>query len=147
MKRLLTAGALVAFAAAALAPQTIASGLVKHRFEAPLQGGVNNAGLELNSYFKKGKPKTVTDLAWFNLSCPAGGYIPYAGAQHWTIDVNRRGKFHETHAVHNGGGAKVTITGKFGRKNGKATLAGTFSLKNVSSCPSGTGTLPYNARK
>ena len=137
----------VAAAALLLAAQSAARVLVKHRFEAPVQGGVNNAGIELNSYFKKGVPKTVTALQWQNLSCPSGGFLPFAGVQKWTGDVNAKGKFNETHPVKNESGATVTITGTFGRKNGKATLKGTFQLKNVPGCSAGTGKLSYNARQ
>jgi hypothetical protein len=81
------------------------------------------------------------------MTCPSGGAIPFSGTQHWTIDVDGNGKFNVTHAVHNGNGAKVKITGEFGEKKGKATLKGTFKLTNLSSCPSGTGKLNYNARQ
>ena len=130
---------------AALLLAAPASALVKYRFSAPLQGGVNNAGLELDAYYKKSTPKYVTNLEWHNLTCPGGGYIPYFGVQHWTVDVND-GKFSKTHAVHNGGGAKVKITGKFSVKNGNKRLAGTFKLTNLTSCPSGTGKLAYKSK-
>jgi opacity protein-like surface antigen len=138
----------VAAAALLLAAQSAARVLVKHRFEASLQGGVNNAGLELNAYFKKGVPKNFTDLQWFNVACPTGGATPFYGVQkQWTGTVNDKGKFNETHPVKNGSGATVHITGTFGQKNGKATLKGTFQLKNLPSCPAGTGKLDYNARQ
>ena len=140
----------VAFLAAAvtvvgvLASSSLGSNLVRHRFEAPLQGGVNNAGLEFNAFFKKGDgPRYVTDLVWQNLLCPTGSYIPYPGVQHWNTKVNKRGKFHNTHAVKNGGGASVTIAGKFTRKHGKVHVAGTFKLTNLPSCPGGTGKLDW----
>src|SRR3954452_10763096 len=135
----------VAAAALLLVAQSAARVLVRHRFEASLQGGVHNAGLELNSYFKKGVPKTVTDLEWRNLSCPTGGAIPYAGVQKWTVNVND-GKFSTTQPVKNESGATVHITGVFGEKKGKATLKGIFKLKHPPGCPAGTGKLNYNAR-
>src|SRR5205814_5076252 len=83
MRRTLAIALTGALAAAALlAPQSGASGLVKHRFTAPLQGGGNNAGLQLNAFYKKGVPNYVTDLTWENVSC--GG--PFAGVQHWRVD-------------------------------------------------------------
>ena len=117
----------------------IASKFHKHRFVAELQGGVNNAGLELNAFYKNGEPRYVTDLEWHNVSC--GG--PYADVQHWSIDVNSAGKFHKTHAIHDGyTGSTVTITGKFTHKN--RDLAGTFSVSPTPGCPGGTGTLKYS---
>jgi opacity protein-like surface antigen len=146
MKRALVMA--VAAAALLLVAQSAARVLVKHRFSAPLQGGVNNAGVELNAYFKKGVPKNFTDLEWANVSCPTGGATPFYGVQkQWTGTVNGQGKFDETHPVKNGNGAIVHITGTFGEKKGKATLKGTFQLKKLPSCPAGTGKLPYNARQ
>jgi opacity protein-like surface antigen len=137
----------VATAALLLAAQSAARVLVKHRFEASLQGGVNNAGLELNAYFKKGVPKNLTDLEWRNLICPnTGGAIPFAGVQKWTVNVNDAGKFSTTQPVKNGSGATVTLTGTFGERRGKATLKGTFQLKKLPGCPGGTGKLNYNGR-
>ena len=142
MRRTLAIALTGALAAAALlAPQSGASGLVKHRFTAPLQGGVNNAGLELNAFYKKGVPNYVTDLTWENVSC--GG--PFAGVQHWRVDVNKKHKFSKTHAVRNGStGETVTITGKFTKRNGKFHhLAATFAVSPTAGCPHGTGTLNY----
>jgi hypothetical protein len=140
---------LIAVAAAALllAAQSAARVLVKHRFEAPVQGGANNNAIELNSYFKKGVPKTVTDLQWQNLSCPSGGAILFRGVQKWTAQVDDKGTFNTTQPVKNASGAKVKLTGTFGRKNGKATLKGTFQLKNLPECPAGTGKLAYKGRQ
>jgi hypothetical protein len=120
-----------------------ASNLVKHRFTAPLQGGANNAGLELNAYYKHGVPDFVTSLEWHNVSC--GG--PYAGTQHWTVPVNDHLKFHKKHAiVHGYTGSTVKITGKFTKKkNGKYRLAGTFAVSPTPGCPNGTGTLDYKS--
>lgn len=117
--------------------------LTKHRFEAPLQGGVNNAGVELNAYFKHHVPKYVTNLSWQNVTCQSGP-SSYAGTQHWQVDVNDSGKFHNTHAIHGGPtGGKVTITGKFINQN--KGLKGTFALSDYSGCPGGTGTLAYKS--
>lgn len=144
MKRVMVLGLVLALSVTAYSAGRV---LVKHRFEAPVQGGVNNAAIELNSYFKKGVPKTVTDLQWQNLACPGGGFIPFAGVQKWTTDVNGKGKFNTSQPVKNESGATVKLTGTFGRKNGKATLKGTFQLKNVPGCAGGTGKLSYNARQ
>jgi len=140
MKRVIALGLAIALTVAGV---SAARALVKHRFQAPVQGGVNNAGIEFNSYFKNAVPQYVTDLTWQNLSCPSGGFIPFTGTQHWQVAVNDKGKFSKTHAVKNGNGSTVTITGEFTRKNGKVHVAGTFQLKNVPGCTSGTGKLPY----
>lgn len=119
-----------------------ASQFHKHRFTADLQGGLNNAGLELNAFFKNGEPQYVTDLEWHNVSC--GG--PYAGVQHWSINVTGKGKFNKTHAIHGGyQGSTVTITGKFSHQNRR--LAGTFSVSATPGCPTGTGSLPYRTHR
>jgi len=140
-KRALSISLIAAALAIGVTTTSLASGLVKHRFTAPLQGGVNNAGLELNAYFKKGVPNYVTDLVWENVSC--GG--PFAGVQHWRVAVNDRHKFSKKHAVHNGApGETVKITGKFSKRNGKFHhLAGTFAVSATAGCPNGTGTLTY----
>jgi hypothetical protein len=140
MKRAIALGLAVAVAVAGVAA---ARALVRHRFEAPVQGGVNDAGIEFNAFFKKGVPQYVTDLTWQNLSCPAGGFIPFTGTQHWKAGVNRHGKFSKAHAVKNGNGSTVTFTGKFTKKKGKVHVAGTFQLKNVPGCTSGTDKLQY----
>jgi hypothetical protein len=125
-----------------LAASGLAAGLVKHRFTAPLQGGVNNAGLELNAFYKNRVPSYVTDLTWENVSC--GG--PFAGVQHWKVGVNDKLKFSKKHAVQNGAtGETVKITGKFTKKRGKYHLAGTFAVSPTSGCPNGTGTLTYKS--
>lgn len=132
---------------AILAAQSAASSLVKHRFTASLQGGVNNAGLELDAFYKNKVPKYITDLTWQNLNCPSGGYIPFTGVQHWKARVDKKLKFSKTHTVDKGsGGETVKITGKF-KKVGKHkyTLAGTFKLTKVPGCASGTGKLTYSS--
>ena len=142
MKRVLV---IVMVAAAVIAAQAAARTLVKHRFTASLQGGVNNAGLELDGFYKNKVPHSITDLTWQNLSCPSGGFIPFTGVQHWSARVNNKLKFSKTHAVEKGSaGETVTITGKFTKVGKhKYTLAGTFQLKNVPGCTSGTGKLKY----
>ena len=142
MKRVL----LISLALAAVfAAQSAASNLVKHRFTAPLQGGVNNAGLELDAFYKNKVPHEITDLTWENVSCPSGGFIPFTGVQHWTASVNDKLKFNKTHAVQKGPkGETVKITGKFTKVGKhKYKLAGTFALSGVSGCAGGTGTLSY----
>jgi hypothetical protein len=118
--------------------------LTKHRFEAPLQGGVNNAGLELNGYYKHHVPKYVSNISWENVNC--GG--PYAGTQHWQVTVNAKEKFHATHAVvHGSDGEKVKITGTF--THNAERLHGTFEVLGLPpspECPTGgTGTLKYSS--
>jgi hypothetical protein len=142
MKRVL----LISLALAAVfAAQSAAANLVKHRFTAPLQGGVNNAGLELDAFYKNKVPKYITDLTWENLSCP-GGFVPFTGVQHWSASVNDKLKFSKTHAVQKGPkGETVKITGKFTKVGKhKYKLAGTFALSGLSACTGGgTGTLNY----
>jgi hypothetical protein len=145
MLRLRRALLVAAAATLALAASSAASGVVKHRFTAPLQGGVNNAGLELDAYYKNKVPKYITNLTWENVSCPSGGFIPFTGVQHWSASVNGKLKFNKTHAVQKGPkGETVKITGKFTKvSKHKYTLAGTFALSGVSSCSGGTGKLKY----
>jgi hypothetical protein len=132
--------------AAVLAAQAMASNLVKHRFTATLQGGVNNAGLELDAYYKNKVPKYITNLTWQNLSCPSGGFVPFTGVQHWKASVDDKLKFNKTHAVEKGSkGETVKITGKFTKVGKhKYTIAGTFKLSGVPGCSSGTGKLNWH---
>lgn len=118
--------------------------LTKHRFEAPLQQNLgNNGGVELNAYYKHHVPKFVTDLEWQNIDC-GGNPSPFAGVQHWSVDVNANGRFHKTHLIqHAAAGSKVRITGKF--INGNTGLRGTFELLPTPGCPGGTGTLKYKS--
>jgi hypothetical protein len=129
-----------------LVAQSAAAGFVKHRFTADLQGGVNNAGLELDAYYKNKVPHHITNLTWENLSCPSGGFIPFTGVQHWSASVDDKLKFNKTHAVQKGsGGETVKITGKFTKVGKhKYKLAGTFKLTQVPGCASGTGKLTYS---
>jgi hypothetical protein len=139
MKRVLIA--VVAMTLSSLALASVASGLTKDRYVAPLQGGVNNAGLEFNAYFKHGDPKYITDLEWHNVSC--GGN--YAGAQSWDINVDNDGTFSKKHLVQGLGSTteSVKITGKFTHNNNK--VPGTFKVFPTSCGPDGTGKLDYKA--
>jgi hypothetical protein len=146
MKKALTLSMVAALTAGAIvAPQGgAATGkLVRHRFTAPLQGGVNNAGVEMNIFFKGRTPKYMTDLQWANVSC--GG--PFAGVQHWRARVAKK-KFTKKHAIDKGvAGSTVKITGKLVRRHGKWSLSGTFAVSATTGCPRGTGTLPYKTRR
>jgi hypothetical protein len=108
----------------------------KERYGASLQGGVNNAGLEVTVHFKNGKPTYVDQLVWHNVNC--GG--PYADKQTWKASVNDSGKFHKTHDIQNAGGT-VTFTGAFKHHNKK--IVGTLSITPAAGCD--TGKMDYVA--
>jgi hypothetical protein len=102
--------------------------------------------VELDGFYKNKVPQYITDLVWQNLSCPSGGFVPFAGVQHWKASVNDKLKFNKTHAVEKGSkGETVKITGKFTKVGKhKYKLAGTFALSGISGCTGGgTGTLNY----
>ena len=86
MKRLILPAALVI--ALAL---PVGAAATDRFFGGPIQGGVNNAGVEFKARIRHGEPRKVLNFHWFNMSWSCGP-LP-ADKADFTLKVNRHGKF------------------------------------------------------
>jgi hypothetical protein len=122
-----------------------ASALASTFFKGPVNGGVNNAGVEFRAKIKHDHPRKVLEFRWFNIPIPPNCTDSFEGI-HFDMRVNDRRKFHGKYKVPNTNRV-ATVHGKFKHHNEKA--AGTIELKGsfTGGCSGDTGALPWTAKR
>jgi hypothetical protein len=115
-------------------------------YKGPVNGGVNNAGVEFRVKFKHGDPKKVLEFRWFNVPVPPMCADSFEGLK-FEMKINDRHKFHGKYSVPKTDHV-ATVHGKL-KHHGKKAV-GTLELKGnfAGGCTDAdTGPLPFKAKK
>jgi hypothetical protein len=114
-------------------------------FKGPVNGGINNAGVEFRVDMQNHHPRKVLEFRWFNVPVPPNCADSFEGT-HFNMQVDGR-RFHGRYQVPNTNHV-ANVRGRFKHHNKKAV--GTLRLKGSFSggCVNAdTGPLPWRASK